>query len=276
MDYKFKLSVGFAESFPIDTARALENFPVEEITAFLSKVDVAISSNILTKMDTNITVKCLESFQLDQTAEVFHWFEPEIAAMYLRKISADRRDILMDSLPPEKVSPIRLKLHYPPGTAGELMEAQVFYLPQDIKIKTSIKRIQRENSRLFDLIFIVDREKKLVGSIQLSKLLRHKENQLLSLLMETQPSFLEDLSSELAILHHPAWKNQQILPVVNKSGLFLGIIELKTVKYLEQKYQEKKSIDGPSGVGLELAKVYWTVMFELYKSILLIFQSKKE
>ncbi len=65
-------------------------------------------------------------------------------------------------------------------------------------------------------------------------------------------------TSDLAsVAGHPAWLQFDMLPVVDKAGVFLGVIRHKTIRQLAAARVETPGLGEGFDVALRIADLYW-------------------
>jgi magnesium transporter len=105
-------------------------------------------------------------------------------------------------------------------------------------------------------IYVVDRERMLVGVLNLRELLMAPPA---SSLQEVMKSTTYRIGVELdrrAIIAHPGWREVHSLPVVDARGRFLGALRHRTLKRLELELASKQ--DARAQTVAALGDLFWT------------------
>lgn len=132
-------------------------------------------------------------------------------------------------------------LQFNPESAGGIMDTNVLSLREDFTVEKSIQILQRlQPSRdLHQQIFVTDVHNKLVGTIHLEDLvLKHPKTYLKSILRPTVLVIQVDEDKE-AVAQKMIHYTLMIAPVVEESGVFLGVISSEAlVKIVEEEASE--------------------------------------
>jgi len=257
MNSKFILSHQFLNSHPLDAARILEQLPIEETAIFLKNIPASPSANVVRLLDSEYAVRCLECIGIRGIVSIFENLPLEIASIYLRRMDTNLQINIIDSLSPENAKPIKTVLYFPEGTAGALMDPRVFTLPDDVTVREALKRLRKHPQHVIHFIYIVNREDKLVGFINMRELLLSPLNTHISAVMHTKFIPLSAKLTRQAILVHPGWHEFHSLPVVDNSGRFLGVIGYQTLRSLEYESMEKSQEKIVDSTGHALGELYW-------------------
>ena len=89
---------------------------------------------------------------------------------------------------------LRRKLKYPPGTAGAIADPLVLALPEDQTVAEAQKNLHRSAARAYYYVYVVDREQRLVGALDLRELLLSQAKKTLSDVMRRELLRLPALS----------------------------------------------------------------------------------
>jgi magnesium transporter len=180
----------------------------------------------------------------------------EIAALIVQRMEKKYQEVVIDALPSERGEAIRLHLKYPEGTAGSLMAPKVLFLIEDEIVREALKRVKKHPEQTVYYLYIVNREHLLVGFLNIWELIQADPNSKISDIMHEDIGCLSPKLSYQAILSHPAWKEHYSLPVADEKGIFLGVIDYKVLRRIEQKSLESKSVLS-NRTDAALVELYW-------------------
>ena len=257
MNSKFILSHEFMKSHPLDAARILERLPIEETAIFLKNIPASLTGNVIRLIDSEYAVQCFEYISIRGIVSIFENLPLEIASIYLRRMDTNLQMNIINSLSPEIARPINTVLSFPEGTAGALMDPRVFTLPEDVTVRESLKRLRKHPQHVIHFIYVVNREDKLVGFINIRELLLSPLNTHISAVMHTKFIPLSAKLNRQAILAHPGWYKFHALPVVDNSGRFLGVIGYRTLRSLEYESMAESQEKIVNSTGHALGELYW-------------------
>ncbi len=104
------------------------------------------------------------------------------------------------------------------------MDSRVFVLPDDITVENSIRRMRRSPERTSGQIFVINRKGRLRGVLQVWDIVRARREALTSALTAPQRETLPVRAPLASAANHPAWNDNNELPVVETNGAFVGVL----------------------------------------------------
>ena len=125
-------------------------------------------------------------------------------------------------------------MRYEDGSAGALADPVCLTLTPEMTVKQAKDRIRTDPGRGSYYLFVRDRESgRLQGVVTLKELLRSSLASTVNQVMESRPySILGELAG-YELRDHPSWKRWGVLPVVDRSGVFLGTLRLRELPFRE-------------------------------------------
>jgi magnesium transporter len=256
MNSDLMLSLAFAEAHTLDAVRLLERLPTDEVRTFLCQAPPALAGELLRLMDPVPGLSSLEGMGETDAASILSHVPLEIATVCLRQMKESRRQSILDTLPPDVAAPVGLLLRYPERSAGSLMDPHVCTVTEDMTIGETSERLRSGLTRVTHYIYVLSRTNVLVGLIDLRELLLADPEARVSAVMRTDWEGLSHTIGRRAILEHPGWREFETLPVVDESGVFLGALDYKTVRRLEEEAQRHNESFSRS-TGGALGELYW-------------------
>ena len=98
----------------------------------------------------------------------------------------------------------------------------------------AIAQIRRSPDYVRYNLYVVDREGRLVGVLNLRELLLSDSKEPLESIARRDVHSIQSHEGRAAILRHPAWKEAHSLPVVDRRGTYLGAIRYRAWRLLEE------------------------------------------
>lgn len=175
---------------------------------------------------------------------------PDVAAAVLRRVPEEPRQAILGQLPAESAATLGAVMRFPEGTVGALMDPLVLALPEDLTAREAVARIRATPQHARYNVYVVDRDTRLVGVLNLRELLLAKPRSLLSEVMRRDPQRLESRSSRMAIVEHRGWREVHSLPVVDAEGRYLGAVRYRTLRRLEAEIRGKPVQEKDTGEAL--------------------------
>ena len=266
MNHDLLLSVEFIKNHPLDAARILEQLQPEETASFFEEVSPSSAAGVMMLMDSILVSRCLGAMNnIKHSGAIIAELPLEIASLFLRKMEEKRKESVLETLPQDISEHLRLILRYPEGTAGALMDPEVFILPEDITVKEAIERFRKHPKHLIFYIYVVSREHTLVGQASIRDLLLSDQNAMISSIMQKNLKCLSPHLSSQSLLVHTGWQEFHALPVVDDRGLFLGAIGYRTIRRLIKDAEEHRLGTPENAAGKAMGELYWLGLFGLLR-----------
>jgi magnesium transporter len=209
----------------------LESMPIAKRLAVWEMTDPALDGDVLVEVNDEVRaslirdtspedlVAAVDDLDLDDLADILDDLPEEVTSEVLR--SLDRQDR-------ERLARV---LSYPEDSAGGLMDPDVLTIRPDVTLDVVLRylRLRGELPDVFDLLFVIDRNGRFLGSLKLSDLLTHDPEHLVAELMDTSsvaiPVDMPANQVALEFEHH----DLVTAPVIDSGKLLLGWITVDDV-----------------------------------------------
>jgi magnesium transporter len=257
METDHLLSQIFLEAHPPDAAVIMERLPAEEAAALFEKIPARIAAGVLERMAPSSAADCLTQLSPDRYALIATALPVDTTAALLRHLDPEQQDRLLVQAPPDISFLLRRLLQYPDGTAGALMDPRVLAFPEDITVGEALARVHRSPRHTHYYLYVIDRQQRFVGVLNLRELMLASPKELLASVMQSDVAKISADADQMSIVSHPAWRHFHALPVVDDQGIFLGVIRHETLRRIEE-----QSATGRPGLGafstvLTLGELCW-------------------
>jgi Mg/Co/Ni transporter MgtE len=252
------LTAEFGNLYPEEAAAVLEGLPVDSAASLLVELDATIAGRTLECFAPQHGASVLESMSPEQAAEVAASMTPVLAANALRRFSEDRRESLFNAAIGERMEPVKTLLRFPEGTAGALMDTRVLALPDDTRVEAAADQYRAHPESTHYYLYVVNRKHQLVGVLDLPELLQAAPETELREIMQSNVDSLRANAGRQAIITHPGWRRIHSLPVVDETGVFVGVIQYSTYRRLELDLDRAKASQGSGITSQALADLFLT------------------
>jgi magnesium transporter len=170
--------------------------------------------HILSSLDDQDQVEAFQSLSTDQLTDLFDIFSDEELKRYLESLNKRVR---------EKVTKM---LKFEPESAAGIMHTDVVTLMEDFTVEKSIHIMQRlrPSKDVHQLIFIVNKDHRLVGFVYLEDLIFNKPNIRISSFMHKNELVAQAHEDREAIAKEMVHYGVTTVPVVGNDDIFLGVI----------------------------------------------------
>lgn len=217
-----KLTHAFLEAHPADAARVLERLAPAAAAALFQSVPLRLASPVLRQMLPIAGVRCLEQLDDVEIAGLLRGVGVQAGVALLRYFDTERRTRLLVQLPTALTIAYELLLGYPEGTVGAWMDTHALALPADMTVGESLERVRRADETLIADPFVIDRNQRLLGYVELADLLRADAAILLARLVRPSPHRLPAQALLTGLREHQGWREASTLPVVERGDLLVG------------------------------------------------------
>ncbi|MGH7476560.1 MAG: magnesium transporter MgtE N-terminal domain-containing protein [Longimicrobiales bacterium] len=229
-----RLARAFLDSQPPRAAMTLEQMPVTQAVAVLRAVPAPSAAAVLREMTPPHAADCAGRLASEEAAGIVSVMVTDDAAAVVRAMEAEPRERLLAALPADTRADLARVLQYPPGTAGAVMDPSIVQLPDDVAVANARARLRRAGRGLLYYLYVVDREHRLVGVLDIPELLLARPRDPVSSVMHRDVTRLSAWLPVALVREHAGWHRYHALPVVDEADRLLGAIRYQTLRRLER------------------------------------------
>lgn len=251
MSLETQLAHDLARRHPQRAAAVLDGLPVDEVTRFVSALPPRDSAALLERMAPHGAAAVLEALAGSLSAGILEALDLDVAARLARRLDEEPRRTVLEHVSPAVARTLGTLLRFPENTAGALMDPGVLALPDDLPVRDALRRVREASEYAQYNLYVVDREQRLVGVLNLRELLHARPRDRLVEVMIREPMRFEAHADLATIVHHPAWRDMRAVPVVDAQGGYLGAVRYRVVRQIEDKLLGRHVHDeGPTSEAL--------------------------
>ncbi|MCJ7703591.1 MAG: magnesium transporter [Anaerolineales bacterium] len=219
-----KATSGFLELHPADQAEIFNLLDDTEQTTLLQHLDISSTADLFDELEDEETLEAAESLSLERLADVLDEMDPDEAADLLGDLPPKQAEEALAQMDdPEDVIPL---LGYPDETAGGRMTTAYIGLRPQTTAETAIQFLRDvglENDVPYYL-FVVDREKRLVGVSGLRELVIAKPETPMNQIMDPDVIYIPANADQEDAARMMTRYDLSALPVVNEQRQLVGVI----------------------------------------------------
>jgi len=199
---------------PEERDRIFRLLPPEKASRVLPEIEDWYRNEIIKRLSHNQIVEIVDEMPSDEAVDLVSELPPEEARRVLEEIEKE------DS---EKV---RRLLRYPEESAGGIMQVELVSVRANATVSEVIEEIRKKREKVQDLhyVFVVDEDNRLVGVLDLSRLLLAEPDQRVSELMKTDVIKVRVDMDQEQVAEMFRRYNLFTLPVVDREGRLVGRI----------------------------------------------------
>jgi magnesium transporter len=235
-----------------DLADLIELLGPDERVALILALGTDFDFEVLTEVDEKVRDQISEALPNDVLAKGVEELDSDDAAYIIEGLDQTDQSEILAQLPQGDRAALERNLLYPEETAGRLMQADFVAVPPFWTVGQVID-FARETVDLpetFSEIFVVDPGFHLLGSVDISRLLRTKREVPVDSIMEADRHMVLATADQEAVARQFERYGLMAAPVVDKNERLVGVVTVDdVVEVIEQEADEDAKL--LAGVGDE-------------------------
>lgn len=252
---------------PIDVALYLERSTNEELDTFIKFTDVNYRARILEQASIDMQIRFLEVLQYEEIVDLFALMSNDDVADTLSNLPIHKRKALLNEMKASETQTIETLLGYSEDSAGGIMTTEFIALKKNLNVKDALLKIKEigPKTEVIELIFVIDDEQKLYGTVDLRDIFVAEDKVL-----------LEELTNVHVVTVYPETDQEKVsllvskydlkaIPVINKQRALLGIITVDDIidVIVQEHTEDMLRLAGVRGQDLENRSVLTSVQRRL-------------
>ena len=229
---------GYLMLHPASAARTLARLDRKDAAAAFSAMPRQVAGNVLEGMAPVSAARCLSVLPPNVASEILARTALPTAIAAIRAMESKQVKELLMQLPRAKAARIRLQLRFSEWVIGALVDEDVLTLSPDHRVGDALRLFRNSGHRTGQTITVIDADRRLVGIVDLCELLGSPDRRPIRQLMHPAAHVLSARAPLQSVASHPAWMTHDSLPVINRNGVFQGVLRRSRV------IQEKESLIG--------------------------------
>ena len=230
--------------------QALLTLPAEKAAAALYKLEDGLRERVMADLVGNARLApMLNTLDADEVADLLNGLAPEQAQELLLQL--------------EHRAPVARLLSYPVDTAGGIMDTAVLELSASDTPETAAEKLRNWPGKLDHLqeAYVIDEARRLVGRVNLLRLLVAPEGTPVASLWEEEPeSVTVDLDQEKVVNRMERY-DLDSMPVVDEEGVLLGSVTLTdAISVLKRESDEDMRYMGGLSQSTSQAGKIWRIV----------------
>jgi len=226
---------------PSDTANLIENLADETRVKLIEIESFNIAPEIFIELNESIQSEVLKLLSINSIANIVKRLESDNAVAILENLELNKKNLILDKLPPKDRFLLEEGLSYPEDSAARIMQREFTAIPSDWTVGQTIDylRESKELPQEFLEIFIVDNEFKPIGIVPSSRVLRTPRESKMNSIMREMPVLISvNMDKEEVGI---TFENYNLLSagVVNKNNKLVGVITADDVVTVVQEEAEE-------------------------------------
>ena len=191
--------------------------------------DIAAETFANLPLDTQQSI--ITSLTMQEAGTIIDNLYADDAADLIDEMPANIVTKLLANTTKETRSEINFLLKYPDNSAGSVMNIDFLDLKEHLTVSEAIEKIREEGEEkeTVDTCFVVDKSRKLLGTIELKELLFNKSNLKVEEIMEDNVISVYTYEDQEEVANKFSKYDLNAMPVVDKENRLVGIITIDDV-----------------------------------------------
>ncbi|HEX3662109.1 MAG TPA: CBS domain-containing protein [Acidobacteriaceae bacterium] len=216
-----------AQLHPSDIADILEDLAPAEREAVLRTLDEEVAAEALEEVEPRLQKSLVQALDSETAAGIVEEMDPSAAADLLAELSDERSEAILEEMDPEEREEVKELLEFREDSAAGRMTTGYVAVPRTATVADGIRALRgfEGDPETITEIYLVDEQETLQGVVPLARLVLARPETRLEVL--TEPRFVsvrgDQHENDVAELFDKY--NLRALPVVDKSGKLVGVVE---------------------------------------------------
>jgi magnesium transporter len=235
-----------------DLADVIELLGPEERIQLIQAIGPAFDYEVLSELDESVRDQVSEALPNEVLAKAVTQLDTDDAAYVIENLEESDQQEILAQLPSGERQAIERNLEYPEDTAGRLMQADFVAVPPFWTVGTVVDHM-RDSDDLpddFSEIFVVDPTYRVLGSVDLSRILRTKREVPISSIMNPDRHVMLATEGQEELARQFQRYDLMSAPVVDASNRLVGVVTVDDVVEVIQEEAEE-DMKALAGVGDE-------------------------
>lgn len=220
-----------SEFEPVEIAEAIEELSLSERVILFSLLDLETSAEIFEKMEREEQISLLKSISREKGADILEEVSPDERADLFAELPSQLVKKLFSIMEKEEEEETKSLLLYPPNSAGGQMTTEFATISEETAVQEAMNML-RQNGKEIEMIYylyIIDKDKRLVGVVSLRELVLAQPFQKMKEIMHPEPISVPLELDQEEVAKEIARYDLIALPVIDKERRIKGIITVDDV-----------------------------------------------
>lgn len=224
MDYE-KLDL-LTKGHPLDIARMIENADPDQQIELLKQLPLERMNAVFIELSNELALTYIHSLSVEKKKELLNALEMDEVRNLLENVDSDEaREILPLLAAPKRQKMVRM-LEYDEDCAASLMTTDFMVIQEGTSIAEATRNLIKnvKDSDFIDELFVVDREQKYLGSVELKNLLAARKEDRLDQITEGNQTVIYEHDTVHTAIQKLRDYDDTVMPVLNEQDHLIGII----------------------------------------------------
>jgi Mg/Co/Ni transporter MgtE len=248
---------GYIALRPAAAARTLARLDSRDIKAIFESMPRPLAAKVLEHMAPDSVARCLAQLTPKAGGEILARMPVLAAVAALRLMKREHVKGLLAVMPRTAAARLRLRLRYSETVIGAFVDADVVTFTPNHRVGDALRLFRRAGQHTGQTIHVLDERRRLAGVVELSDLLGERDRSMIRRVMRPASIVLNARAAVQTVNSHPAWLTHDSLPVVNREGVFQGVLRRSKVMEEHELLTEVAERNELATTRAALADIFW-------------------
>lgn len=214
-----------------DIAEILEKLHEENLVKVFNLLPKDLAAKTFSQLDSHYQHIIIKSLTADETADIINKLETDDAVDVMEEMPSNVVTKILEKTDTEKRKNINNLLHYTEESAGSIMTVEYLAIIGNLKIEDAIKeiKIQAKEKVTIDYCYILDDERKLLGTISLRQILLSSHDDYVYDVMKQRPKYVMTNTDQELVAQKMKKYDINTIAVVDSEKRLVGIITIDDI-----------------------------------------------
>jgi magnesium transporter len=258
---------GYIALRPADAARTLLHLDDRDIKAVIEAMPRQMAAGLLEHMAPSSAIRCMEPLPDKTIAEILTQMPVLSALAPLRLMKREQVKAILTLMPRPMAAQLRLRLRYTEAVIGAFVDTDVVTFHPDQSVGDALRQFRREGQRTGHTIHVLNEGREVAGVVHLSDLVSARDRSTIKKIMRPGSAEIHAGAALQTATSHPAWLTHDSLPVINRNGVFQGVLRRSKVMEEEQQLINELAEQNELTTTRDaLADIFWIAVGALFVS----------
>ena len=231
IDIDLELSENLDELTSIDLALKLSEYEDEELEELCQKASDEELAKLLEESELKTQLRIIKILDNKRTLALFNYMSKDDIVDILGEVNVRKAKELINLMKEGDKTIIRQLMGYRDDCAGGIMTTEYIKLDSQLLIKDVISKIKEiaPKTEFIDIIYVINKSKKLIGTAKLRDILVTPETQKLEEITNEHFVYVEPETDQEEVSLIVSKYDLTAIPVLNKNMRMLGIITIDDI-----------------------------------------------
>ncbi len=215
-----------ASQHPADLAELLEEMSLDAARGSLLSLPLSLAADTYAYLEPETQVGLAKVLARGELAAIVTEMNGDDRADLFNRLTPKQQQALLPGLAQAEREDIRRLAAHEEGTAGAIMTSDYATLTANLTVKDALNKLRREapDKETIYRTYVIDRERRLIGSVRLQQLILASPKQTIGQVMERETRAVSVGDDQEEVAQAIQKYDMIALPVVDDEGRLVGIV----------------------------------------------------